>query len=63
MVQDDHCDFVATGVRWGGAGSVDGAAGERERGHDLGARAGRGGMLGGDLSAVAEADVDLRGGA
>ena len=55
--------FAAAGVRGGGMGVVECAEGERGRGYDVGAGARRSSVLVRDLSTVAEADVDLCGGA
>ena len=55
-----HCDFVAAGVRGGGAGALAGAVPGIRRGHGVGADGGRGGDLVRDFPDAAEADVDLR---
>src|SRR4051794_1846629 len=60
MVQDHSGDTVAAFVRGGGGGALAGAAGERAGDDDLGGDHVGGGLLGGDLRAAAEADVDLR---
>ena len=63
MGENHHCDFAAACVRGGGVGVVAGAASERQRRYDVGAGARRSSVLVRDLSTVAEADVDLCGGA
>ena len=59
MGEDHYCDSAAACVRGGSMGAVAGFAGERQRGYDVGAGAGRRGVLVRDLFAAAETNVDL----
>ena len=59
LVQNDHRRSAVAGLSRRGAGFVDGFARQRRRADDLGRLAGRSNVLGGDLFAAAEADVDL----
>jgi len=55
------CDWNSAGARvhWRGLGIGKGDSRERQRGYDVGADAGGGGLLGCDLSVVAETNVGL----
>jgi hypothetical protein len=60
VVQNPDRDSSAAGLRWRGISFVEGHSGQRQRRHHLGCdRVGRG-LLAGDLSASAQADVGLR---
>ena len=60
MGEDAHRRCAAAVVHWRGARVVDGDSKQRFGGYDVGAVARWRGMLGGDLSVAAQANVDLR---